>query len=85
MRINLGNEFGEFDFFAIEDAQQAETLADKTNGVVYSWKTESRYNWLQKGFSVVDVLGLTILPKGLPDWIDLPDDVVEHESLQTKF
>jgi hypothetical protein len=41
---------------------------------VYSWKTEGRYNWLERGFSVVDVLGLTILPDGLSNKIDLPDD-----------
>jgi hypothetical protein len=41
---------------------------------VFSWKTEGRYNWLEKGLSVVDVLGLTILPDGLPDKIDLPND-----------
>jgi len=31
-------------------------------------------NWLEKRFSVVDVLGLAVLPKGLPDKIDLKDD-----------
>jgi len=73
MNVNLGDEF-EFDCFDIEEAQQVEKLAKETDGVVYSWKTEGRYNWFQKGFTVVDVLGLTVLPKGLPDWIDLPDD-----------
>jgi hypothetical protein len=41
---------------------------------MYSWKTEGRSNWLEKGFSVVDVLGFTILLDGLPNEIDLPDD-----------
>jgi hypothetical protein len=55
-------------------------LAEETNSAVYSWKTEGQYNWLQKGFTVVDVLGLTVLPKGLPDMIDLPDDEEEEGS-----
>lgn len=75
MKVNLGNGF-EFECFEIEEAQDVERLAKETVGSVYSWKTEGRYNWLQKGFTVVDVLGLTILPKGLPDLIDLPDDEV---------
>lgn len=73
MKVNLDGEF-EFDYFDIEEAQKVERLAKETDGIVYSWKTEGRYNWFQKGFSVVAILGLTILPKGLPDWIDLPDD-----------
>jgi hypothetical protein len=76
MKVNLGNKI-EFECFDIEEAIQIEKLANETNSVVYSWKTEGRYNWFQKGFSVVDVLGLTVLPKGLPDWIDLPDDKVQ--------
>jgi len=75
MKVNLGNGF-EFECFEIEEAQDVERLATETVGSVYSWKTEGRYNQLQKGFTVVDVLGLTILPKGLPDLIDLPDDEV---------
>jgi hypothetical protein len=75
MKVNLGNGF-EFECFEIEEAQDVERLAKETVGSVFSWKIEGRYNWLQKGFTVVDVLGLTILPKGLPDVIDLPDDEV---------
>lgn len=56
-----------FDIFDIESANDVYILAAKNNGVVYSWKTEGKYNWLEKGFHVVDVLGLTILPEGLPD------------------
>jgi len=61
MKVNLGNEF-EFECFEIEDAQYVERLAEELKGSVYSWKTVGYANWLQKGFSVVDVLGLTILP-----------------------
>ncbi|MFZ5905763.1 MAG: hypothetical protein ACOYZ8_19685 [Chloroflexota bacterium] len=73
MKVNLGGAY-EFECFDIEEAKQVEKLAEETNGVVYSWKTEGRHNWFQKGFTVVDVLGLTVLPKGLLDWIDLPED-----------
>lgn len=73
MKVNLGNEI-EIECFQTENARNTEKLARETNGVVYSWKTEGRYNWLEKGLSIVDVLGLTILPDGLPDKIDLPDD-----------
>jgi hypothetical protein len=73
MIVNLGGKI-EFKCFQIENARNAETLAQETDNAVYSWKTVGRYNWLEKGFSVVDVLGLTILPNGLPDKIDLPDD-----------
>lgn len=62
------------EIFQIEFARELELLAAKNNGTVYSWKTTGRKNWLEKGFSIVDVLGLTILPKDQPDWIDLPDD-----------
>lgn len=73
MKVKLGDEF-EFELFNIEEALQVEKLATETNGIVYSWKTEGRFNWFERGFTAVDILGLTVLPKGLPAWIDLPDD-----------
>lgn len=78
MKITLDGEF-EFKCFDIEKAQQVEKLAKETDGVVYSWKTEGQHNWFQKGFTVIDVFGLTVLPKGLPNWIDLPDDKDEED------
>lgn len=73
MKVNLGNGF-EFETFELEQAGQAEQLAAETNGAVYSWKTTGSSNWLEKGLSIVDVLGITVLPKDAPEWIDLPDD-----------
>jgi hypothetical protein len=73
MKVNLGGEI-EFECFQIEDARNAEKLAQETDGLVYSWKTEGRFNWLKQGLSIVNVLGMTVLPAGLPDKIDLPDD-----------
>jgi hypothetical protein len=76
VKINLGNSI-EFDLFQIEESQKAKQLALRTNGVVYSWKTVGESNWLERGVSIADVLGLTILPKESPDWIDLPNDKEE--------
>ena len=73
MKVILGSQV-EFEFFQIEEAQDAETLAKTMNGEVYSWKTEGISNWLEKGYSVVDTLGLVVLSKGLPNQIALPND-----------
>lgn len=54
----------------------AGTLANAERAV-YCWKTTGVYNWLEKGPSVTDVLGFVILPNGLPDVIELPDDEAE--------
>jgi hypothetical protein len=64
----------ETDFFQIEEAVLATELAERTDGEIYSWKTSGNENWLIRGFSIVDVLGLVVLPKGLPDTIEMPDD-----------
>ena len=73
MKVNFGNGY-EFEFFQIEELNSAEQHAEKINGSIYSWKTTGHSNWLEKSLSLVDVLGLAVLPKGLPDLIDLPDD-----------
>lgn len=64
----------EFEFFQLEDVKKAEQFAESMDGAVYSWKTAGNSNWLEKKLSIADVLGLAVLLKGLPDWIDLPDD-----------
>jgi hypothetical protein len=64
----------EFEFFQLEDEKKAEQFAENMGGVIYSWKTAGNSNWLEKKLSIADVLGLAVLPKGLPDRIDLPDD-----------
>jgi hypothetical protein len=73
MKVSLDGTF-EFEFFEIEELKSAEQYAEKINGLVYSWKTIGYSNWLEKGLSVTDVLGLAVLPSDSPDWIDLPDD-----------
>ena len=64
----------ELEVFQLEEAQQAEQQAEESNGVVYTWKTSGNENWLEQGFSIVDVLGIVVLPQGLPSVIDMPDD-----------
>lgn len=64
----------DFEFFELEDAKKAEQFAESIDGAIYSWKAIGYSNWLEKKLSVADVLGLAVLPKDLPDLIDLPDD-----------
>ena len=78
MRIVLRNQI-ESDFFHLEDARQAEQLAAKGESQVYCWKTSGRSNWLERGLSISDVLGLVILPKGLSEIIEMPDDPIENQ------
>lgn len=47
---------------------------------VFSWKTIGRENWLDRGTSLSDVLGLVVLPPGLSDSLEMPDDPSEDES-----
>ncbi|HVU08917.1 MAG TPA: hypothetical protein VHG89_10275 [Verrucomicrobiae bacterium] len=58
----------------MEELAQVRALAKKENAILYCWKTTNISNWLEKGISISDVLGIVVLPKGLPEQIDLPDD-----------
>ena len=73
MKVSLEENL-EYEFFQTEELKSAEQYAKEINGSIYSWKTTGKSNWLEKNLSVVDVLGLAVLPKNLPDWINLPDD-----------
>lgn len=73
MKVSLNENF-EFEFFQIEELQNAEQYAEEIDGSIYSWKTTGNSNWLEKRLSVADVLGLVVLPKNMPEWIDLPED-----------
>ncbi len=46
--------------------------------MLYCWKTTCNSNWLEKGFSVADVLAIVVLPQGLPDKICMPNDEKEE-------
>ncbi len=61
-------------FFETEDAEDAEGWAEETGGKVYSWKTTGKHNWLESGYSRVDVAGLVVMPLLLPDTIRMTDD-----------
>ena len=61
--------------YRLEEADEAERVARQSNTEIYCWKTTGRANWLERGLSIVDVLGLVLMPKGLPNVIDMPDDI----------
>ena len=69
LRIELDVEF-----FQIEDAAKAESLANEIDGTVYTWKTIGKSNWLEHGYRIVDALGPVILPKAWPDTLQMCDD-----------
>lgn len=70
----------ELEMFQLEEVEQAEKKAEESNSLLYSWKTSGSENWLERGLSVTDVLGIIILPRGLPDVLDMPDDINEVED-----
>ena len=70
----------DIEFFELMDAEKAEAYAESVNGEVYTWKTTGRWNWLEHGYSIVDVAGLVVLPGRLPDYIDMPDDPGEDDE-----
>ena len=79
MKVSLDGNV-DFEFFEIEELKSAEQYAELIDGSIYSWKTIGYSNWLEKRLSVADVLGLAVLQKGLPDWIDLPNDAMDDEN-----
>lgn len=70
----------ELEMFQLEEVERAEQKAEESNSLLYSWKTSGSENWLERGLSVTDVLGIIILPRGLPDVLDMPDDINEDED-----
>ena len=53
---------------------ETKELAEKSDGEVYSWKCSDLYNWLERGYSRVDVFCLVVVPRNLPDYICMPND-----------
>lgn len=53
---------------------EAKDFAEKNDGEVYSWKSVELYNWLERGYSRVDVFCLVVIPNNLPDYICMPND-----------
>ena len=79
MKLSLSIIF-DLELFNTEELAQAKQLAMESSGVLYCWKTTWNSNWLEKGLSRVDVLGIVVLPQGLPDYIEMPDDIDEDEN-----
>lgn len=78
MSINISlSIYIDAEVFQIEEISEVQHLAAETHSQVYSWKTIGRSNWLDRGMSISDVLGLVILPQGLPDYMEMADDVLE--------
>jgi hypothetical protein len=69
--------FIDTEVFDIQEYRGVESAAAEANLRVYSWKTIGRSNWLERGVSISDVLGLVVLPDGLPEYVEMPDDVLE--------
>ena len=65
--------------FNTDEVEDARQLAKELNGVLYCWKTSGISNWLEKGLSMSDVLGIVVLPTGLPEQIDMLDDEVTDD------
>jgi hypothetical protein len=68
------------ELFQLEEFEQAEALSQARQGVIYTWKTVGKSNWLERGISIVDAIGLVIIPAALPNRIAMCDDEVEDED-----
>ncbi|MGH8103500.1 MAG: hypothetical protein ACREJQ_03150 [bacterium] len=70
----------DLELYQLEEAGFAELRAAVEGREVYSWKTVGRSNWLERRYSIADILGYVILPTGLPKIIDMPDDAPEKRK-----
>jgi hypothetical protein len=61
-------------FYELEEAREAWEAASRSGAALYTYKTSGRDNWLDRGASVIDALGLVVLPSGLPNQIAMPPD-----------
>ncbi len=65
MRVTIDIKL-EVPLYDLADSRLAEKEAAATGAGGYSWKTQRRWNWLERRWSIVDIFGLVVLPKGLP-------------------
>ncbi len=72
-------DFG-MNWYQLEDWRTAIKDGRKVGKRVYCWKSIGVENWLEKGWSISDVFCLVLLPKGLPRYIDLPDDELKEDE-----
>ncbi|MBI3742853.1 MAG: hypothetical protein HY261_01005 [Chloroflexi bacterium] len=61
----------------IEEWAKAQALAVARQQDVYTWKTTCLANWLERGISNVDALGLVLVPKGMAPRLEMPFDADE--------
>lgn len=73
MRQSLYLSF-DVEIFNTDEVDKAQQAASESSGTLYCWKTSGLSNWLEKGLSLSDVLAIVVLPRDLPDQIDMPDD-----------
>jgi hypothetical protein len=64
----------DYPFFELEEWSDAVRTAEASDSAVYSWKSVGISNWLERVISNVDTIGLVVLPKSLPEHIEMPDD-----------
>jgi len=60
--------------YSTEESKEAQKEADQSGWNVYSWISEGKWNKLQKGYHLVNNIGLVVLPNELPNTIHMPDD-----------
>lgn len=70
----------DLEVFNTDELNEARNAARESDGALYCWKTTGNSNWLEKGLSVTDVLGIVVLPRGLPTQIDMLDDDEESDA-----
>ena len=78
MRVTLDIHL-DVEGFETSEYRKAVEYAEKTNGEVFSWKNTCRSNWLERGPSRVDTGILVVVPKTLPDHVDMCDDLPEDD------
>lgn len=60
--------------FETDEVLQCERASREQNKEIYTWCTEGKWNWLERGFRLANRLGYVLLPKGLPARLSMPID-----------
>lgn len=55
--------------------QAQSAMSRNGSQVIYTYHTEGRHNWLDLGVHHVNALGFVLLPRGLPETIELAPDL----------
>ncbi len=65
------------ELYELEELGEATRAAEKSGGRIYTWHTTGKYNWLELRPSIVDAVGLVVLPNHLPEYMNMPNDPPE--------